>query len=122
MCDDCLELYRRIKCLVIITSHFFVPIFGSVPVQIRTMFSLCRQKTKKVKIIPRAMALVGSNKDMKNVEVAAATSAPTEDIRLIPAPTSQARQHAVPTNMLSASIRPRKVATPLPPLNISQIG
>ncbi len=46
---------------------------------------------------------------------AAASRAPTEEMRETIAPASQVAQQARPTGQASASMMPRKVATPLPP-------
>ena len=53
---------------------------------------------------------------------AAATSAESDEMRVIAAVTAQVAQAARPTGQASASSVPRKVATPLPPLNPSQTG
>ena len=52
----------------------------------------------------------------------AATRAASDEIRASAAVTSHVRHAAIPTGQASASSRPRKVATPLPPWNRSQTG
>ena len=60
--------------------------------------------------------------EFRTVQEAAATSAASDEIRPIAALASHVRQQATPTGHASASHKPRKVATPLPPLNPSQTG
>ena len=53
---------------------------------------------------------------------AVATKAESEEMRATTAVASQVEQQAKPTIGLSAKMIPRKVATPLPPLNFVQTG
>ena len=86
------------------------------------MFCWCRKNTITVKTLskpkafgwPRNIAAMGALKEL--------TRDASEDIRLIKATNSHTKQQITPSIKDKANATPKKVATPLPPLNLSQIG
>lgn len=86
------------------------------------MFCWCRKNTITVKILskpkafgwPRNIAAMGALKEL--------TRDASEDIRLIKATNSHTKQQITPSIKDKAIATPINVATPLPPLNLSQIG
>ena len=86
------------------------------------MFCLCRKNTTPTKSIsriivfgwPKSIAAIGA--------LAAQAKDASEDIRLTTATNNQTKQQIIPTIKDNAIVAPRNVATPLPPLNFSQIG
>ena len=86
------------------------------------MFCWCRKNTITVKILskpkafgwPRNIAAMGALKEL--------TKDASEDIRLIKATNSHTKQQITPSIKDRVIATPKKVATPLPHLNLSQIG
>ena len=86
------------------------------------MFCWCRKNTINVKITskpkefgwPRNIAAMGALKEL--------TKDASEDVLLIKATNSHTKQQITPSIKDKAIATPKNVATPLPPLNLSQIG
>src|SRR5690606_7033654 len=100
-------------------GYFFPPIRGSVPAFSRSMFGRWRQKTSVASVTIRITMLPWPRSAAQMNAVAEATSAESDEIRLTSAVASHVAQAASPTGKASARSVPRKVATPLPPLNFS---
>ena len=86
------------------------------------MFCLCRKNTTPTKSIsriivfdwPKSIAAIGA--------LAALIKDASEEILLSTATNNQTKQQIIPIIEDNAIVAPRNVATPLPPLNFSQIG
>ena len=86
------------------------------------MFCLCLKKTINTKEVIRIILFGWPRNTVAIGALTAQIKDASEDILLARATNNQTKQHVIPTKKDKAIVTPKKVATPLPPLNFNHIG